>query len=154
MEGMMAPSFRLKNQDGAEVALEDFRGKHVLLYFYPKDMTSGCTIEAQSFRDAMAELKDLGVVVLGVSADDEKSHKKFCQKESLNFDLLADTEKVVANAYGVWIEKSMYGRKYMGIERESFLISPEGKIVKHWRKVKPAVHVGEVLDALRAEGKN
>ena len=150
LEGKMAPDFELNDQDGNSHKLSDYRGKKVLLYFYPRDLTSGCTIEAHNFRDNMAQLKELGVVVLGVSADDEKSHKKFCDKEGLNFDLLADTEKEVVEKYGVWVEKSMYGKKYMGIQRDSFLIDEEGKVAKHFEKVKPKTHIEDVMQELGA----
>lgn len=140
-----APDFKLQDQDGEVRSLADYKGKFVLLYFYPKDMTPGCTTEAQCFRDRLNELKGLGVQVLGVSADDVKSHKKFAEAHKLNFPLLADTEKEVIQKYGVWGEKSMYGKKYMGIMRESFLINGDGVIVKHYEKVKPAEHVEEVV---------
>lgn len=145
---MKAKSFSLPDQNGKIHSLEDYKGKKVLLYFYPKDMTSGCTVEAQRFRDSLSELKKHGVVVLGVSKDSIESHKKFCAKESLNFDLLADVELEVCKAYGVWVEKSMYGRKYMGIQRDSFLIDEEGNIIKHYEKVKPKTHVDDVLKDL------
>lgn len=135
----------LKDQDGKVHKLTDYQGGLVLLYFYPKDMTSGCTVEAQGFRDKWKELKKLGVTVLGVSTDSVASHKKFCDKENLNFPLLADEKKEVVAKYGVWVEKSMYGKKYMGIQRDSFLIGKDGKILKHYEKVKPAEHPDEVL---------
>lgn len=143
-----APAFRLLDQDGAEHSLKDYLGKKVLLYFYPKDDTPGCTTEACSFRDRLNELKKHGVQVLGISCDDVKSHKKFADKFQLNFPLLADTEKKMVNKYGVWVEKSMYGKKYMGIQRDSFLIDETGKIVKHYKKVKPAEHVDEIMKDL------
>lgn len=121
----------------------------VLLYFYPKDMTPGCTIEACNFRDRLADLKAIGVQVLGVSADDVESHKKFAKKERLNFPLLADVDRKVSTAYGVWKEKSMYGKNFMGISRESFLIDGSGKIVKHYQKVKPAEHAQEVTSDVK-----
>lgn len=144
-EGKKAPAFSLKDQDGKPHKLGDYQGGLVLLYFYPKDMTSGCTVEAQGFRDKWKELKKLGVTVLGVSTDSVASHKKFCDKENLNFPLLADEKKEVVAKYGVWVEKSMYGKKYMGIQRDSFLIGKNGKILKHYEKVKPAEHPDEVL---------
>lgn len=144
-----APDFKLKDQDEQERSLLDYRGQKVLLYFYPKDMTSGCTVEAQCFRDRLNELKGLGVQVLGVSVDDTKSHKKFADMHHLNFPLLADTEKKVVNDYGVWVERSMYGKKFMGIQRDSFLIDEEGKIIKHYVKVKPESHVEEVISELK-----
>lgn len=143
--GKKAPSFTLKDQDGKIHKLSQYQGGMVLVYFYPKDMTSGCTVEAQGFRDAWKELKKLGVTVLGVSPDSVASHKKFCDKEKLNFPLLADEKREVVNAYGVWVEKSMYGRKYMGVQRDSFLVSKDGKVLKHYEKVKPADHPGEVI---------
>jgi len=145
LENKQAPDFRLQDQDGKWHSLADYKGKKVLLYFYPKDMTSGCTVEACSFRDNLGSLKKIGVVVLGVSADDTKSHGKFAEKEKLNFPLLADVEKKAINAYGVWVEKSMYGKKYMGIQRDSFLIDEKGVVVKHYKKVKPEEHVAEVM---------
>lgn len=143
--GKKAPDFKLSDQGGTVRTLKDYLGKTVLLYFYPKDMTSGCTLEAQGFRDLAKEYKKRGIVVLGVSADSVASHKKFCEKESLNFTLLADIDKKTVEKYGVWKEKSMYGKKYMGISRESFLIDGAGKIVKHYEKVKPIEHPEEVL---------
>ena len=143
-----APAFTLLDQDEKKQSLSDYKGKKVLLYFYPKDDTPGCTTEACSFRDRLNELKKYKVQVLGVSCDSAKSHKKFADKFDLNFPLLADTEKEVVNKYGVWVEKSMYGRKYMGIQRDSFLIDENGKIVKHYEKVKPAEHVDEVIKNL------
>lgn len=140
-----APVFRLQDQDGNWHSLKDYKGQKVLLYFYPKDMTPGCTVEACSFRDNLGSLKKLGVVVLGVSVDDVKSHKKFVEKESLNFPLLADVDKKTVKAYGVWGERSMYGIKYMGIQRDSFLIDEKGVIIKHYKKVKPGEHVAEVM---------
>jgi peroxiredoxin Q/BCP len=145
MPTQKAPAFSLLDQDGAKRSLREFLGTWVLLYFYPKDMTPGCTTEAQCFRDRINDFKKLGVQVIGVSADTVASHKKFADKEHLNFPLLADTEKTVVEAYGVWGEKSMYGKKYMGIMRDSFLIDPKGNIVKHYVKVKPGEHVDEVL---------
>ena len=143
--GKAAPDFALLDQNEQKHKLSDYRGKKVLLYFYPKDMTPGCTVEAQNFRDHLDELTGLGVVILGVSGDDCARHKKFEEKEGLNFTLLAETEKEVVEKYGVWVEKSMYGKKYMGISRESFLIDEEGVVVKHYQKVKPKEHVDEVI---------
>lgn len=140
-----APSFTLTDQNGKTHALGDYAGKYVLLYFYPKDDTPGCTKEACNFRDNMSELTTHDVHVLGVSADDTESHTKFSEKFSLNFPLLSDTDKSVIDAYGVWKKKSMFGKSFMGIARESFLIDPQGKIVRHYEKVKPATHVEEVL---------
>lgn len=144
-EGTIAPDFSLKDQEGKLHQLSAYKGKIVVLYFYPKDMTSGCTLEAQGFRDLEPEFRRLEVVVFGISPDDEKSHQKFCEKESLNFSLLADVGHVVAENYGVWVEKSMYGRKYMGVRRDSFIIGKDGSILKHFSKVKPEEHPQEVL---------
>lgn len=142
---MKAHDFELPDQNGKIHTLADYAGKHLLLYFYPKDMTSGCTLEAQGFRDLSKELAAVGVQVVGVSKDDVKSHKKFEEKEGLNFTLLADEDYSLCEKYGLWVEKSMYGRKYMGIQRDSFLISPEGEVLKHYEKVKPKDHPAEVL---------
>jgi peroxiredoxin Q/BCP len=149
-EGKKAPAFSLTNQDGKVVKLSDFEGKAVVLYFYPKDDTSGCTKEACAFRDEHSKLQKAGAVVLGVSPDSEKSHTKFIGKYELPFSLLADTEHVVAEKYGAWAEKSMYGRKYMGIVRSTFLIGKDGKLAKAWPKVKVDGHVDEVLAAVKA----
>lgn len=146
-EGDKAPAFTTTNQDGTKVKLSDYKGKRVVLYFYPKDDTPGCTKEACSFRDSDDVYKKKGIVVLGVSVDDEKSHQKFISKYQLPFDLLADTDKSIVEAYGVWGEKSMYGKKYMGTHRKTFLIDEKGKIVKIFDKVKVAEHADEVLEA-------
>jgi peroxiredoxin Q/BCP len=147
-EGATAPDFSLKADDGREVKLSDFRGRPVVLYFYPKDDTPGCTKEACAFRDRSDELKAKGAALLGVSPDDVKSHGKFRDKYSLNFPLLADTEHQVAESYGAWRERSMYGRKYMGIQRSTFLIDADGKVRTVWQKVDVDGHDQEVLDAL------
>jgi len=144
-EGGSAPAFSLKDQSGTTVKLSDFKGKYVVLYFYPKDDTSGCTKEACAFRDEHTQLKKRGAVVLGVSPDDEKRHQKFIAKYELPFQLLVDADHQVAEKYGAWGEKSMYGRKYFGIIRSTFLIGPDGKVVKAWPKVKVEGHVDEVL---------
>ncbi|QQS34313.1 MAG: thioredoxin-dependent thiol peroxidase [Acidobacteriota bacterium] len=146
-EGDKAPAFTTTNQDGTKVKLSDYKGKRVVLYFYPKDDTPGCTKEACSFRDSDDVYKKKGIVVLGVSVDDEKAHQKFISKYQLPFDLLADTDKSIVEAYGVWGEKSMYGKKYMGTHRKTFLIDEKGKIVKIFDKVKVAEHADEVLEA-------
>lgn len=146
-EGDKAPAFKSVNQDGTTVKLSDFKGKRLALYFYPKDDTPGCTKEACSFRDADAVYREKGITVLGVSIDDEKKHQKFISKYQLPFDLLADTDKSIVEAYGVWGEKSMYGRKYMGTFRKTFLIDEKGKIVKIFDKVDVAKHADEVLAA-------
>lgn len=140
-----APEFVLLDQDGINRSLSDYRGQFVLLYFYPKDMTPGCTTEACEFRDRMNDAADAGLQVLGVSADSVESHKKFAQRYQLHFPLLADTEKEVIQVYGVWKPKKMFGKEYMGIARQSFLINPEGTVVKHYKTVKPKEHAAQVL---------
>lgn len=147
-EGDKAPDFTAKDDAGNTVSLKDFRGKNVVLYFYPKDMTLGCTKEACDFRDNLARVKRKDAVVLGVSPDGEKSHTKFKAKYELPFTLLADEDKKISTDYGVWQEKSMYGRKYMGIVRTTFVIDKHGKIVKIFPKVKVLGHVAAVLKAL------
>ena len=147
-EGAKAPAFSLKDQDGKTVKLADFKGKQVVLYFYPKDNTPGCTTEACSFRDHSAELKEKGAVVLGVSKDDQTSHTRFAKKYQLPFPLLVDADHKVAEAYGAWGEKSLYGRKFLGTIRSTFLIGADGKLKKAWPKVKVAGHTEEVLEAL------
>ncbi len=144
-----APDFALPDQYGQMHSLKDYLGKWVLLYFYSKDNTPGCTTEACTIRDSYQQFKDAKVVVLGVSTDSVKSHSKFAQKYELPFTLLADEQKEVVNLYGVWQLKKMLGRKYMGIKRTSFLIAPEGKIVKVYEGVKPAEHAAEVLADVR-----
>lgn len=148
-EGSKAPQFTLKNQDGKRISLKDFLGKKVVLYFYPKDMTSGCTKEACDFRDHIELFNNQNVVVLGVSADSIDLHKKFKSKYNLPFDLLSDDSKKVLEKYGVWKEKSMYGKKYFGIERTTFIIDENGRIKKIFPKVKVNGHVKEVLEALK-----
>jgi peroxiredoxin Q/BCP len=145
-EGSPFPDFQLNDQDGKPVTKADLLGTRTIVYFYPKDDTSGCTKEACEFRDRLPEVE--GVQVFGVSPDDEKSHRKFIDKYQLNFRLLADTEQALAKACGVWVEKSMYGKKYMGVERTTFLVGPDGNIQRIWRKVKPEGHAAEVLAAL------
>ncbi|MGE0351885.1 MAG: thioredoxin-dependent thiol peroxidase [Gemmatimonadales bacterium] len=147
--GGKAPPFRLESDTGEKVALKDLTGQPVVLYFYPKDDTSGCTAEACGFRDAWDEVKAAGAVVLGVSPDGVESHRKFRGKYGLPFPLLADPDHAVAEAYGVWGEKSMYGRKYFGILRTTFVIDPSGRIMKVFEKVKPKGHAAEVLAVLR-----
>ena len=147
-EGDLAPAFTALTNGGRSVSLADYAGRHVVLYFYPKDDTPGCTKEACAFRDDHAKLKAKGAVVLGVSADSVKSHDKFAEKFQLPFDLLSDDSKTIVEAYGVWGQKSFMGRKYMGIHRVTFLIGPDGRIKKIWPTVKPVEHVGEVLAAL------
>jgi peroxiredoxin Q/BCP len=148
-EGAAAPAFTLESSTGRKVSLKDLKGKKVVLYFYPKDDTPGCTKEACNFRDAIADLKKEGAVVLGVSPDDVASHQKFVGKYQLPFELLADTDHAVAEKYGVWKEKSMYGKKYMGIERTTFLIDASGKLARIFPKVKVDAHSDEVLEALK-----
>jgi peroxiredoxin Q/BCP len=147
-EGDKAPAFTANTNGGGKISLADFKGQNVILYFYPKDDTPGCTKEACSFRDNFAELKKRGAVVLGVSTDPVKSHDKFTEKFKLPFTLLADEDKKIVEAYGVWGEKMFMGRKYMGTHRVTFLIGGDGKIKKIWPKVKPEEHVAEVLAAL------
>jgi peroxiredoxin Q/BCP len=147
-EGDQAPAFTVATNGGGKLSLSDFKGQNVILYFYPKDDTPGCTKEACSFRDNYAELKKRGAVVLGVSTDSAKSHDKFVDKFKLPFTLLVDDEKKIVQDYGVWGEKKFMGRTYMGTHRVTFLIGPDGKIKKIWPKVKPEEHVEEVLTAL------
>ena len=149
-EGKKAPAFSLKSQDGKTVKLSDFAGKPVVLYFYPKDNTPGCTTEACDFRDQHGKLEKAGAVVLGVSPDKETTHAKFAGKFGLPFTLLADTEHEVAEKYGAWGEKSLYGRKFLGIIRSTFLIGADGKVARVWPKVKVAGHVDEVLEAVKS----
>ena len=149
--GQKAPDFSAKDDSGKTVKLSDLKGKKVVLYFYPKDDTPGCTTEACNFRDGIAAIKKLGAVVLGVSADSVESHKKFKTKYDLNFPLLADTKKEIIEAYGVWKEKSLYGRKYMGIERTTYVIGADGKITHIFPKVKVAEHAADVLAALKEQ---
>ena len=146
-EGDKAPDFTSKDQDGNKVKLSDYKGKRVVLYFYPKDDTPGCTKEACSFRDADQTFNKKGIKVFGVSTDDEKSHQKFISKFQLPFDLIADTDKKIVEKYGVWGEKSMYGKKYMGTIRKTFLIDEAGKIARIFDKVKVDEHADEVLEA-------
>lgn len=149
LAGKLAPAFSLTNDAGKKVSLKDFRGKRVILYFYPKDDTPGCTTQACAFRDAEANFSKADAVVLGVSKDDVKSHQRFKTKYKLNFPLLAD-DAGVTEAYGVWKEKNMYGRKYMGIERSTFLIGEDGKVRAEWRKVSVPGHADEVIKALKS----
>ncbi len=146
-EGDAAPDFTTKDQDGKEVKLSDFRGQKVVLYFYPKDDTPGCTKEACSFRDSNSVYKKKNIKVLGISPDNEKSHQKFIGKFDLPFTLLTDTDHQIAESYGAWGEKSMYGKKYMGIFRYTFLIDEKGQIAKIFTKVNVSEHADEVLEA-------
>jgi peroxiredoxin Q/BCP len=148
-EGDKAPDFSTTDGHGNPIKLSDFRGKKVVLYFYPKDSTPGCTKEACSFRDAFARFKQRGIEVLGVSLDSEASHRKFADKYELPFSLLADTDRSVSEAYGTYGQKQFMGRKFMGINRMTFLIDEDGKIKKIFGKVKPEGHAEEVLAAFR-----
>lgn len=147
--GDKAPDFNLSSSSGKNVALKDLKGSWVVLYFYPKDMTPGCTIEACDFRDFHGDFNKMGVRVLGVSPDSVKSHDKFIGKHELPFELLSDEGKTMLEAYDVWKEKSMYGKKYMGIERTTMIVNPQGKIAAIWNKVSVSGHVKEVLDKLK-----
>ena len=148
--GDLAPLFVAQTSGGGQVSLADFRGKNVILYFYPRDHTPGCTKEACGFRDQFAAFQRQGAIILGVSTDSAKSHDRFVGKLTLPFPLLADEDKKIVETYGVWGQKSFLGRKYMGIHRVTFLIGPEGRIRKIWLKVKPNTHATEVLEALSA----
>jgi peroxiredoxin Q/BCP len=147
-EGDKAPDFKTKDQNGNVVSLKDFLGKKVVLYFYPEDDTPTCTIEACNLRDNYTALKKAGLVVLGVSPDDKKKHKKFEEKYNLPFTLLEDPDKKIIDKYGVWGEKNMYGRKYMGLFRTTFLINEQGIIIKVFKKPKSKIHSEEILKAL------
>ena len=144
-QGSQAPTFTLNDQTGAPHTLTDYTGQWVLLYFYPKDNTPGCTVEALTFESKLSEFKKRNCVILGISVDSEASHKKFCEKQNLTFTLLSDIDKKVVNDYGVWAEKKFMGKTYMGILRNSFLIDPAGKIAKVYEGVKPPTHATEVL---------
>ncbi len=148
--GDIAPDFTLETDGGGTLALSSLRGRTVVLYFYPKDNTSGCTKEAEAFRDAHDDFAAAGAVIVGVSPDSVKSHDRFKEKLGLPFTLVADPDKRACEAYGVWVEKSMYGRKYMGVERSTFLIDGEGVVREAWRKVKVKGHAEAVLAAARA----
>jgi peroxiredoxin Q/BCP len=148
-EGKKAPLFTLKNQEGKEISLTDFNGKKVVLYFYPKDDTTGCTKEACSFRDDFPQFNNLNAVILGVSPDSVASHKKFAEKYNLPFTLLSDEPREVIEKYDVWKEKNNYGKKYMGVERTTFLIDENGMIKKIFPKVKVDGHDQELLEALK-----
>ena len=147
-EGQQAPDFELSSDSGEPVKLSELRGKPVVLYFYPKDDTPGCTLQACEIRDAYDDFREKGAVVLGVSPDDEASHVKFKKKYKLPFTLLADPDHRVAEQYGVWKERNMYGKKSMGIERSTFVIDEDGKVAKTLRRVKPDEHAAQVLEAL------
>ncbi len=143
--GDKAPDFKVNDQDGNEVSLSKYKGKKVVLYFYPRDNTPGCTAEACNLRDNYATLQEKGYEILGVSTDDEASHQKFIEKQNLPFKLLADTEKEIHEKYGTWVEKSMYGRKYMGTARKTFVIDENGKIEEIIEKVKTKDHTRQIL---------
>ena len=149
-EGDVAPEFTANTTDGKKISLSDFKGRNVVLYFYPRDDTPGCTKESCAFRDEFAAFKQKSAVILGVSIDSVKSHAKFAEKYKLPFTLLADETKDIVQAYCVWGQKSFLGRKYMGTHRVTFLIGPDGRIKKIWPKVKPAEHAKEVLAQLQA----
>jgi len=149
-DGDKAPDFTLPTESGEALKLSKLKGKPVVLYFYPKDDTSGCTAEAKDFTRLAAEFRKAGAEVIGVSPDSVESHAKFRNKHDLAVRLATDADKAVANAYGVWVEKSMYGRKYMGVERSTFLIDKAGRIARSWRKVKVPGHAEEVLAAAQA----
>lgn len=149
LENQKAPSFSLLNEKSELINLEDYKGKNVILYFYPKDMTPGCTTEACDFRDAHEDFSDLNAVILGVSMDDASRHTKFIEKHGLPFSLLVDADHQVAESYGVWTLKKNFGKEYMGIERTTFLINEEGIIEKEWRKVRVKNHIEDVLNYLK-----
>ena len=147
--GSKAPSFSLRSDAGDTINLDDFKGRKVVLYFYPKDDTSGCTVEACEFRDSWAAVKRTGAALFGISPDGVESHQKFKRKYDLPFPLLADTDHAVAERYGAWGEKSMYGRRYQGILRSTVIVDEGGRVAKVFEKVKPKGHAKEVLEALR-----
>lgn len=149
--GNTAPAFELPSSDGRQIKLSDYKDKNiVVLYFYPKDDTPGCTIEACGFRDEFNAIRKLGAVILGVSPDSVIKHEKFIEKYSLPFPLLSDEEKSMCRDYGVWVEKSMYGRKYMGVERATFIIGKDGRLLEVFAKVKPDGHTKEVIECLKS----
>ena len=149
--GKKAPEFRLQGSNGQEVTLADFKGKHVVLYFYPKDMTPGCTTEACDFRENHASFAELDTMIVGVSADPIDRHEKFKTKYELPFLLLSDPDHTLSEAYGCWVLKKNFGKEYMGIERSTFVIDKEGNVVKEWRKVKVKGHVEEALSFIKNE---
>ena len=146
--GDMAPWFEGKTQDGTTLTLDDLKGRGTVLYFYPKDNTSGCTLEAKSLRDGQETLAERGYHIVGVSPDSERSHQNFCSKHDLRFTLLADTERTICEVFGVWVEKSMYGRKYMGVARKTFLLDEECRITHIFDKVKTAEHYQQIINEL------
>ena len=153
-EGMKAPAFTLPATGGRDVSLSDYAGKHLILYFYPKDDTPGCTNEAKDFTEKLADFRAAGAEILGVSRDPLKKHESFRQKHDLEVELASDEDGSVCEAYGVWVEKNMYGRKYMGIQRATFLIDPDGIVTKAWPKVRVKGHADAVLAALEAAAAN
>ena len=148
-DGDPAPDFELPTESGEKLKLAKLKGKPVVVYFYPKDDTSGCTLEAKDFSAMAAQFQKAGVAVIGVSPDSVESHRKFQKKYDLKVQLAADEDKAVATAFGVWVEKSIYGRKYMGVERSTFLIDKKGRIARSWRKVRVPGHAAEVLEAAK-----
>ncbi|WP_144522539.1 thioredoxin-dependent thiol peroxidase [Bacillus pumilus] len=148
--GQQVPEIELTGDNGEKVKLSDFKGKHIVLYFYPKDMTPGCTTEACDFRDRHQSFAELDAVIIGVSPDSQDKHQKFKEKHDLPFLLLVDDEQKLSEAFGVWKLKKNFGKEYMGIERSTFLINKEGTLVKEWRKVKLKDHVEEALEELKS----
>jgi peroxiredoxin Q/BCP len=148
--GSMAPDFTLPAADGSKISLRKFKGRYVALYFYPKDMTSGCTAEACDFQDRLDRITGTGAVVIGVSPDPVARHKTFAEKYGLEFILLSDEEHAVLEKYGVWKMKKLYGREYMGVERTTFLIGPDGKVLRVWPKVRVAGHADDVISAIES----
>ena len=144
--GDKTPAFEVFTQNGDTVTLDSLKGRRAILYFYPKDNTSGCTLEAKSMRDGKAALAEAGYEIYGISPDSQRSHQSFCAKHELNFTLLSDTEKTMAEAFGVWVEKKMYGRTYMGIQRTTFIIDEEGTIEQIFEKVDTKNHYQQILD--------
>lgn len=148
-EGALAPAFTAKTSEGNDISLSDFQNKWVVLYFYPRDNTPGCTKQACAFRDSYKSFEKLNAVILGCSTDSNTSHEKFATKFELPFHLIADTDHQIAERYGVWKEKRLYGKTFMGIERTTFLISPEGKVAKIWKRVRVDGHITSVLEELQ-----
>ena len=149
LENQQAPNFTLQNENGEQVSLQDYQGKNVILYFYPKDLTPGCTTQACDFRDSYEDFSNLNAVILGVSLDNAAKHTKFIEKHGLPFSLLVDADHEVAEAYGVWTLKKNFGKEYMGIERTTFLINEQGIVEKEWRKVRVKNHIEDVLNYLK-----
>lgn len=149
LENLQAPNFTLQNENGEQVCLQDYQGKNVILYFYPKDLTPGCTTQACDFRDRYEDFSDLNAIILGVSLDNAAKHTKFIEKHGLPFSLLVDHDHKVAQSYGVWTLKKNFGKEYMGIERSTFLINKQGIVEKEWRKVRVKNHIEDVLNYLK-----